>query len=177
MTVYTFDLEQTRNGLISLEVVHTWARQGHWTRRYARRVGRIVIQCQLTESDLYNDANPNVAGSMDYPHDPGHQGTDHASVGTFQQQVPLWGPVSRCQNVARATRHFLDALLPIDITDEDVAMEIQHVQRSGVADGSNYHAQRDRALAFMAQHWLAAARPGSRAHRRVLRRATTTTHG
>ena len=175
MTGYTFDQLQTRNGMAALEVIHRWARQGRWTERYAHRVGRLVIQACLAESNLYNDANPNVPGSEAYPHDPGHEGTDHASVGVLQQQVPMWGPVERCQNVPRAVVHFLEALLPIDVHDENVAMEIQAVQRSGISDGSNYRAQRDRALAFLRQHWSAARRPGSRRHQRLLRTAPPTT--
>ena len=167
--MFTFDRLQVANGLTVLGVVRSWQAAGHWGPRYSRLVGRACIQCCLDESNLYNDANPNVPGSMDYPHDAHHEGTDHASVGLFQQQVPLWGPVSRCQNPVRATEHFLSALLPI--FPGNVALQIQRVQGSFDPTGSNYHAQLDRAQDFMAQYWAASKRPGSRRHTRALTRA------
>lgn len=157
MPKFTFDGAQVKNGLTILRVVREYQHDGNWSERYARRVARICIQCCLTESGLHNYASNVVPGSLQAPYDEGYVGHDHLSVGVFQQQVPMWGPVSVCQNVDRATRKFLERLLPIDLHDQNVSMQIQRVQVSGFPDGSNYRQQRDRALAFMRQHWDATA--------------------
>lgn len=146
---------QVKNGLTILRVVRDYQHDGKWEERYAHRVGRICVQCALTESNLHNYCNPNVPGSKAFPHDAGYEGTDHASVGVFQQQVPMWGGLEQCQVVEHATRLFLARLLPVDLHDENVAMQIQRVQVSGYPDGRNYAANRNRALAFMRQHWHA----------------------
>lgn len=70
--------------------------------------GRAVVACLaccLVESGLRIYANTNVATSLQLPHQ--DVGSDHASVGLFQQQVPSWGITRDCMDPAAATLKFL----------------------------------------------------------------------
>lgn len=93
------------------------------------------LMCAMQESSLLNRYNPNVPGSEAYMHDDNAESTDHLSVGLFQQQVPMWGPVQRCQNPEASTEHFVQALLqkynqaPVNVRLDYGAM-IQSVQDS-----------------------------------------------
>jgi len=65
----------------------------------------ILIETGLVESNLTIYANPNVPASMAIPHEA--VGTDHASVGPLQQQVPSWGTAADCMDPHRAGLKFL----------------------------------------------------------------------
>lgn len=98
----------------------------------------MALMCSMQEASLLNQYNPNVPGSESYQHDD-KAGTDHASVGLFQQQVPMWGPVSVCQNPESATKNFIDRLmgnlklLP-PRAKRDFGQLVQGVQRSAFPD-------------------------------------------
>lgn len=79
---------------------------------YAARAADIALGVCLVESGLKVYANPSVPGSLSLPHDA--VGHDHASVGLFQQQVPGWGTVVRCQGVLSSARHFYVRLMRLD---------------------------------------------------------------
>lgn len=72
------------------------------------QIDAAIATC-LVESGLEMYANPNVTGSVALPHD--KLGTDHASVGLFQQQVPMWGPVDVCQSANGSANLFYQQLL------------------------------------------------------------------
>lgn len=148
---------------------------------YARRLSRLSLMCALAESNLYNYASPAVKGSLQFPHDIVASVPDHLSVGVFQQQVPMWGPVERCQDVTKAARHFLDALQtkfpgglvtlawnPSHMYRGDFEpiehlspwQQIQRVQGSWYNQlsgsrkyGTNYEAQRARSLTVFNKVW------------------------
>lgn len=70
-----------------------------------KRAAVVVIETAMVESGIRVYANPNVPESMRIPHEA--EGTDHASVGPLQQQVPSWGTAADCMDPARSTLKFL----------------------------------------------------------------------
>ena len=133
-----------------------------YTIREARRAFRLAIMCAMTESNLRVLANPNVPGSEAIEHD--GNGTDHASVGLFQQQVPGWGTAAQCMDVVHSTRHFLAALqskgeLP-PFHGRPLWERVQAVQVSAYADGSNYRRNAVPSWRFVLRYWnLTGKRP------------------
>jgi len=135
--------------------VADYAHEHGYSRGQARRAFRLAIMCAMTESNLRVLANPNVTGSGDLPHD--GWGSDHASVGLFQQQVPRWGTAAQCMDVRHSTRHFLDALrtkgqLP-PFRGAPLWERVQAVQVSAYADGSNYERNAGSSWRFVARYW------------------------
>lgn len=72
---------------------------------YTHRAIAACLACCLVESGLTMYANSNVAASMGHPHE--QVGSDHASVGLYQQQVPSWGTVDQCMDPKQSTLLFL----------------------------------------------------------------------
>lgn len=98
-----------------------------------------AITVALDESSLQNYANSNVPESLGIPHD--QVGSDHMSVGVFQQQVGIWGNASDLMDLNHATNLFFDALEKVPTrTGMTVPQAAQTVQKSGTPDGSNYAA-------------------------------------
>lgn len=96
-----------------------------------------ALAVALAESNLQNYANSNVPESMSIPHD--NVGSDHRSVGVFQQQVGIWGTASELMNLETATNKFYDALALVKTRDAmSIPQAAQTVQRSAFSDGSNY---------------------------------------
>lgn len=94
----------------------------------------------LAESGYRNYANSNVPESMSIPHDA--VGSDHMSVGVFQQQVGIWGTAAELMDVTTSANKFYDALAAVpNRVNMSVPAAAQTVQRSAFADGSNYAAQ------------------------------------
>src|SRR4051794_36169678 len=156
------DPRQRANGLRILWAVSDFAAANHYTRKEARRAGRLAIMCAMTESNLWNYANRHIPESLALPHE--QVGQDHASVGLFQQQVPGWGTVSQCMNAHHATTHFLRVLRdkgqlpPYD--GPPLWERVQAVQVSATADGSNYKRNAWRSRRFLIFRWsTSAARP------------------
>jgi len=158
---------QRKVGKAILAAVQHRARHHGWSRRRARQVGRMCIMCALTESELRVYANEGNAESRRLLAEFARQGyataigSDHASVGPFQQQVPGWGDTADCMDPAKSTWKFLGALADKGAdafhkpfgTYPDLADRIQSVQVSAFADGSNYRANRWRSQRFMFFHW------------------------
>jgi hypothetical protein len=98
------DLQLTGNQYVYarriIKVVHS--------RGLPQRVGVIALETALTESGLQMYANANNPQSLTLPHDA--VGSDHASVGLFQQQVPLWGTTANLMNAEVSCGLFLDHL-------------------------------------------------------------------
>lgn len=147
--------QQVLNGRRVLWAVYDYGTAHKWPRGTMRYVAYLAVMCVLAESDLWIYANGSVPGSTDLPHD--QVGSDHKSVGLFQQQVPMWGNARDCMDPATSTRNFLDALVrdaPIAPTRQPRPWtRIQAVQRSAVADGSNYHARWLEAYRFVVRYW------------------------
>lgn len=105
---------------------------------YARRAADIALGVCLVESNLLVYANRSVPGSIQLPHDA--VGHDHASVGLFQQQVPGWGSVTRCQAPLSSTLHFYRRLFELSWDARSNGRLAQLVQVSAYPDR---YAQRD----------------------------------
>ncbi len=71
--------------------------------------------------------------SLNYPHDA--VGHDHASVGTFQQQVGFWGSVEELMNPAVQARKFYEALSKIDYHGLSVGAAASKVQGNATGTG------------------------------------------
>ena len=99
---------------------------------HAYRAGDIALAVCLVESDLLVYANRNVDGSLGLAHDA--VGDDHASVGLFQQQVPGWGSVTRCQGVQSSAEHFYERLFQLDWRNRTNGRLAQLVQVSAFPD-------------------------------------------
>ncbi|WP_431638890.1 peptidoglycan DD-metalloendopeptidase family protein [Corynebacterium ulcerans] len=112
--------------------------------------GRIIaVATAKHESQLQNFANDGSGAyqsagasgtppeelrkSLEYPHDA--VGHDHASVGTFQQQVGIWGTVDELMNPANQAKKFYEALRKVDYQSTTVGVAASTVQRNatGVA--------------------------------------------
>ncbi|AGG68092.1 peptidoglycan DD-metalloendopeptidase family protein [Corynebacterium callunae] len=71
--------------------------------------------------------------SLDYPHDA--VGHDHASVGTFQQQVGFWGTVEELMNPAINAKKFYEALGKVDYRSMSVGQAASTVQGNATGTG------------------------------------------
>jgi hypothetical protein len=91
----------------------------------------------LVESNFTMYANPRVSGSVDFPHDKVANPPDALSVGIFQQQVPLWGPVTVCQDAVGSANLFYQQLLRVWNSAKTIGENAQRVQ------GSAYPARYD----------------------------------
>jgi hypothetical protein len=76
-----------------------------YAQQFPQRAAVIVMETALVESGIQIYANPNVPESMAIPHEA--VGSDHASVGILQQQVPYWGTAADCMDPATSTVKFL----------------------------------------------------------------------
>lgn len=113
-------------------------------RRLPIRAAQIALETALTESGLRMYANKNNPRSLQLPHDA--VGSDHRSVGLFQQQVtgpngnPAgWGTTEQLMDPKVSCDKFLNALGEKWRNQANTNWEIcQAVQHSAFADGSNY---------------------------------------
>lgn len=100
----------------------------------------VALATASQESDFVNYANDgtgadlapeqhDVDRSLELPHDA--VGTDHGSVGIFQQQYPWWGNLNVLMDPQSAARKFYQALKKVDQwRDLPVTVAAQRVQRS-----------------------------------------------
>ncbi|KAJ3292430.1 hypothetical protein HK104_005297 [Borealophlyctis nickersoniae] len=92
----------------------------------------------ITESNIKVYANQNIPESFNYPHDA--VGSDHRSVGIFQQQVPGWGTVRDCMDPTTSAQKFFDALKRISNWQSlSVGQAAQKVQVSAFPDRYQTH--------------------------------------
>ncbi|KAJ3289590.1 hypothetical protein HK104_007355 [Borealophlyctis nickersoniae] len=92
----------------------------------------------ITESNIKVYANKNIAESYKYPHDA--VGSDHRSVGIFQQQVPGWGTVKDCMDPTSSAKKFFNALKRIkNWQSMSVGKAAQKVQVSAFPDRYQTH--------------------------------------
>jgi cell wall-associated NlpC family hydrolase len=107
----------------------------------------IALITGLAESGLRVLANPNDPAGNAYPSQ--GVGSDHASLGIFQQQ-PWWGTAPARMEPVASTNIFLDHLLAIPNWQAAPPwLAAQQVQTSAFSDGSNYHAQMDLAVSIL----------------------------
>lgn len=116
-----------------------------------KRAADISLEIALTESSLRMLANRRVPASMLLPHE--GVGSDHASLGLFQQQWPSWGTVSQLMSGPESTRRCLRALLRPGWTAGTNWEIAQRVQVSAFADGRNYRANDALAIATRRALW------------------------
>lgn len=96
-----------------------------------REAARIAIATALVESELRMLANPVVPDSFQFPHE--GVGTDHTSVGIFQQQK-WWGTTAQRMNARASAGMFYDALTKFDWRGMDPGAAAQKVQVSAFPD-------------------------------------------
>lgn len=77
--------------------------------------------------------------SLEYPHDA--VGHDHASVGTFQQQVGFWGTVEELMNPAIQAKNFYERLRKVDYESGSVGAIASQIQ--GNATGTGVYAREE----------------------------------
>lgn len=119
------------------------------------RDAQIAIMTALTESGLRELANTNVPASLQYPHD--GTGSDHASLGDFQQQTPGWGSVAELMQPHVDHVKFLEALKSKpDRYSIQPWQAAQEVQNSAYSDGSNYRANWPQAQSIASGLWASA---------------------
>lgn len=107
----------------------------------------IALMVGLTESGLRVLANPNDPAGNAFPHD--GVGSDHASLGIFQQQ-PWWGTAAQRMEPVASTNLFLDRLLSLPHWQTAAPWQAaQSVQASAFSDGSNFRAQMDQAISIL----------------------------
>ena len=127
-----------------------------------QRLADIALETALTESGLRMYANANNPRSLKLAHDA--VGSDHGSVGLFQQQVggavnstADWGTTAELMDAETSTRKFLNALLKIDWLSMANWAAAQAVQHSAFPDGSNYRSNDARAIRIRKALWDGAA--------------------
>jgi hypothetical protein len=116
------------------------------------RDAQIAITVAITESGIRELANSNVPSSLNFPHE--GVGSDHSSLGEFQQQTPGWGTVSELMQPHVNAVKFLNALkTKTDRNSIQPWQAAQEVQNSGYSDGSNYRANWTRGSHIASALW------------------------
>lgn len=116
----------------------------------ARRAATICVMTMITESGIRVLANPNVPESQTLPHE--GEGSDHFSVGAYQQQTPMWGSCAACMNPGTSTGLFLDRMVGVANWQTAAMGNVcQVVQDSAFPD--RYAANQERAIAIVTSLW------------------------
>lgn len=90
---------------------------------------QIALATALVESNLRMYANAAVPESLNLPHDA--VGSDHDSVGLFQQRCPMWGPANILMDPTKSAGLFYDRLVKLDYNGNNTpGSYAQAVQRS-----------------------------------------------
>lgn len=91
---------------------------------------QIALATALVETNLTMYANSTVRESLDLPHDA--VGSDHDSVGLFQQRCPMWGDAETLMDPAKSAGLFYDRLVRSDYNNptNSPGWYAQNVQRS-----------------------------------------------
>ncbi|MFC4337443.1 hypothetical protein ACFPET_19785, partial [Salininema proteolyticum] len=99
----------------------------------------VALSTAMQESTFYNRYSDNVPGSEQYT-DSEHGGSDHDSVGLFQQREEWWGPVEEMMDPEQSAGKFYDALDNVDgWEDMSVTEAAQAVQNSAYPDAYAKH--------------------------------------
>ena len=99
---------------------------------------QVSMVTALQESSIRILANNNVKESFNYPHD--GVGSDHDSVGIFQQRPGIWGTVKDCMDATTSAGKFFTALKKVSGW-QSMAIEkaAQAVQKSAYPDAYKKH--------------------------------------
>lgn len=91
---------------------------------------QIALATALVESNLKMYANASVPESLNLPYDA--IGSDHDSVGLFQQRCPMWGPANVLMDPTKSAGLFYDRLVRNDYNNptNSPGWYAQNVQRS-----------------------------------------------
>jgi hypothetical protein len=94
---------------------------------------KIAFATAITESNIYIYANNNVPKSKDYPYD--KIGSDHDSVGVFQQRIKYY-PLAEAIDPAKSAHLFFKRMETVKTwkqakTDKQIGVICQKVQGSG----------------------------------------------
>ncbi|KAF9158273.1 hypothetical protein BGX21_011569 [Mortierella sp. AD011] len=108
----------------------------------------VAIATALVESSITVYCNYKVSGSCNLPHDA--VGSDHLSVGIFQQQSPMWGTAKQCMDPATSAGLFYKALKGVSgWASMSIGTAAQRVQRSAYPD--RYASRASEAVAICAK--------------------------
>jgi len=125
-----FDAQQMHN---AKQIVNAGLNRGDVSRRDIQ----IALMTTMAETNIRRLANPNVPESLEYEND--GEGTDHDSVGPFQQRRS-WGDTADLMDPYSSADKFFDALVKIPNRDSmDMGAVAQAVQRSAVPDAYAKH--------------------------------------
>lgn len=137
-------LRQRQNIMRALSAVHERAVSHSWSPARAAHMAVMVVNCGLTESvwhvygNVANGESQRLADRKGW----GQRwiGSDHDSVGCFQQRVPMWGTTHDCMEPKIAAQKFMDRAAEVGADDvgNDVWHDIQSVQVSYDPSGGNY---------------------------------------
>ena len=103
------------------------------------------IATALVETNLKMYANRAVPASLNYPHDA--VGSDHDSVGLFQQRQAGWGTLDQRMNARASAGLFFNAMMKFDWRAMDPGAACQRVQRS--AYPSRYSQRMGEAMTYV----------------------------
>ena len=121
---------QSRNARAIIKVAHS---QG-----VGNRGCQVSIVTALQESSIRILANTNVKESLNYPHD--GVGSDHDSVGIFQQRPQFWGTVKDCMDATTSAGKFFTALKRVSGWQSmTIGKAAQSVQGSAYPDAYTKH--------------------------------------
>ena len=114
-----------KHDLYALAIIDEGRRRGITARGI-----QIALATALVETNLTMYANSSVPESLDLPHDA--VGSDHDSVGLFQQRCPMWGPADVLMDPAKSAGLFYDRLVKSDYNNptNSPGWYAQNVQRS-----------------------------------------------
>ena len=141
----------TQIGHARLIVTVTRNLSGSWDTDHRYRAADIALATAMAESGLRLLANPGVPASMRYPHE--GVGTDHLSLGLFQQQPAWWGGTAQCMSASGSTTAFLRSLARFSWAGHTNWALAQLVQRSAFPDGSNYRRWDSEAIRLRKTLW------------------------
>lgn len=157
---------QVANGRAVLAGVQERAHLNQWDDWRAHHMAVLTIMCSLAESNLHNYGN--VANSesqrladpvpkiLQPVLGPKWIGSDHDSVGVFQQRVPSWGTTADCMDPKKSCHKFMHRADEVGVDTKNGLpnrLDVQKVQVSFDPNGFNYRAQRFRARRFVKRHW------------------------
>lgn len=106
-----------------------------------RRAIIIGMATAMQESNLYNLASTAIPESYDYPHE--GEGSDHDSVGLFQQRPSAgWGTVADLMKPPYQAEKFFSKLMTVDWENLPLTLAAQAVQVSAFPDAYAKHESR-----------------------------------
>lgn len=154
---------QRHNICRALLGVQERAHNHNWSRARAAHVALMVVNCGLTESVWHNFGN---VANRESQHLADRQGwgwgnrrwigSDHDSVGVFQQRVPMWGTTRECMEPKLAAHKFMNRAGEVgvdDVGNGNVWGNIQSVQVSFDPTGRNYAVNTDWAQRIVRRAW------------------------